>query len=249
MQLWRGKSVKNLTLNLTFNSGRNSRGKIVLRHRGGAHGSRYRVIDFDRHDFNNQFAVVKRVEYDPNRNVPISLICYQNGVLSYILTVNGVRAGNVVANGTDFESKNGNSLPLSYIPPGTLICSFRFFPNFRSGLARAAGAFGQVLKRFGKNYVMIKIPSGQKRFFHVGIWATVGVPAVLKELRPEYVFKAGRSRWFGIRPRVRGVAMNPVDHPHGGNTAGGRPSVSPWSRLTKGYVTKPKRFRSKLIYK
>lgn len=248
MQIWRGKSVKFLTLNLFQGAGRNNRGKIVLRHRGGGHGSRYRMVDFDRSAFNGQFGVIKRIEYDPNRNVPISLICYQNGVLSYILTANGMKTGGVVANGTAFESVNGNSLPLSYIPPGTLVYSFNFFPFFKSGLARAAGAFGQVLKRFGKNYVMIKVPSGQRRFFHIAIWASIGIPSSLKELKPQYIFKAGRSRWFGIRPKVRGVAMNPVDHPHGGNTAGGRPSVSPWAILTKGFVTRPKRFTSKMIY-
>jgi len=252
MRIWKGKVVKSLTVRLKKSSGRNNSGVITLRHRGGGHPSKYRLIDFDRSAFNGKYAFVKRIEYDPSRNVPIALVCYENGVLSYVLCPVGIRPGSMIGNGILFESYNGNSSSLANIPPGTLIHSFGFAPVLRSGLARAAGAFGQVLKRFGRHYIMLKIPSGQKRFFHVSIWASIGIPLALKELKPVYVYKAGRNRWLGYRPSVRGVAMNPIDHPHGGGqgkTSGGRPSVSPWAILTKGFVTKPKRFASKLIYK
>jgi large subunit ribosomal protein L2 len=252
MKLWSGKSVRSLTVKSYYKAGHNELGRITVRHRRGGHPSRYRFVDFDRKFFNGFYGVIKRIEYDPNRNVPLALICYENGFLSYILCPIGIRPGKVIASGVHFESYNGNSLPLSYIPPGTIIHAFAFSPFSSTGLARAAGAFGQVLKRYGRDYVMLKIPSGQKRFFHVSIWASIGVPMPLTDLKPNMYFKAGRMRWLGYRSSVRGVAMNPVDHPHGGGqgkTSGGRPSVSPWAILTKGYVTRPKRFASKLIYK
>lgn len=252
MRLWFGKSVKSLCVKVNSKAGRNLGGRITVRHRIGGHAKKYRFVDFDRKFFNGLGGLIKRVEYDPNRNVPIALVCYENGVLSYILCPVGLRVGSVVGSGVVFESYNGNSLPLSHIPPGTLVHSFAFTPFARSGIARSAGTFGQVLKRFGRDYVMLKIPSGQKRFFHVSIWASIGVPMSITDLKPNKIYKAGRNIWLGYRPSVRGVAMNPVDHPHGGGqgkTSGGRPSVSPWAILTKGYVTGSKRFKTKLIYK
>lgn len=253
MRFWKGSSLKNLTISLKSSGGRNNRGKITVRHQGGRlNRLKYRLIDFSRLSVKNIPAVVRRFEYDTNRNAVIALITYKTGVNCYILATTGLHIGSIVMSSIYAELKTGNSLPLSHIPVGSFVSSISFFPGVRTGVARSAGSFAQILKKLSNGYVLLKLPSGEQRYFHNSIWCTYGSILPYYDIQNFKLFKAGRVRNLGIRPTVRGTAMNPVDHPHGGGqgkTSGGRSSVSPWAILTKGYVTVPNRFASPLIYK
>jgi len=252
MKLWRGKSFKKLTKSIKKSGGRNFKGRITTRHFGGGHSYRTRIVDFDRSTFNTQPSWIKRFEYAPGRTGTLALLVYKEGSISYVLASNGLKLGQMIGNGINFDTLPGNSLPLTHVPPGTIMHSVNFRPGSKSGVARAGGTFVQMLRRYNDRYSLMKIPSGEKRLFQSELWGTIGTVMPVNVLKKQIKFKAGANRWRGIRPSVRGVAMNPVDHPHGGGqgkTSGGRPSVSPWARLTKGFVTKPKRFTKSIVYR
>jgi large subunit ribosomal protein L2 len=233
------KLLKNLTIMLKSSAGRSSSdGHITVRHRGGGHSNRYRLIDFFRSILDIP-AIVLRVERDPVRNAYICLICYANGTLSYLIQPEALNIGQVVMASTKWlPTEIGNALPLSFIPIGTLVHNVQLTPSGKSLIVRAAGTSAQILKQ-SRFYTLLKLPSTELRFFNSNCIATVGV--VSNSLfKFKHLNKAGNSRWLGRRPSVRGVAMNPIDHPHGGGqgkTSGGRPSVSAWAKLTKGYKT------------
>jgi len=244
-------SVRNLTVALKRTSGRSSLdGHITVRHRGGAHKKRYRKIDFYRTCY-DQAGLVLRSERDPNRNVEIVLVCYSNGALSYLIQAEGVNLGTFIFSSQNkLPIANGNAMPLRYIPIGTFVHNVQLQPSLKFTIARAAGTYVQVLKK-AKELTLVRMPSKELRYISSHCLATVGVVgnALFKFKK---LYKAGQNRWLGFRPRVRGVAMNPIDHPHGGGqgkTSGGRPSVTPWARLTKGYKTNRTKLKNKFIFK
>ncbi len=252
MKLWRGKSFKQLTTSLRKSGGRNYRGRVTTAHIGGGHAHRFRQVDYERSTANDKPSWIRRFEYAPGRTGALALLAQKDGVLAYVLASNGTKQGQMVGNGINFDIAPGNSLPLTHVPPGTMLHSLNFRVGSITGVARAGGSSVQMLRRYSSKYSLIKLSSGEKRLFQSALWAIVGSVLPVNTMKKERKLKAGVSRWLGIRPSVRGVAMNPVDHPHGGGqgkTSGGRPSVSPWARLTKGYVTKPKRFMKSIIYK
>jgi len=218
--------------------GRNNAGRITVRHRGGGHKQHYRKIDFKRSK-DGIAAKVERLEYDPNRSAHIALLCYADGERRYIIAPKGVSAGTELMSGAGAPIKNGNCLPIRNIPVGSTIHCIEMRPGKGAQLARSAGAAVQLVAREG-NYAQLRLRSGEVRKVHVDCRATVGeVSNSEHSLRK--LGKAGAKRWRGIRPTVRGVAMNPVDHPHGGGegrTSGGRHPVSPWGTPTKGYKTR-----------
>ena len=219
-------------------AGRNNLGRVTTRHQGGGHKKSYRVIDF-RRDKDGIFAKVERIEHDPNRSANIALLCYADGERRYIVSPKGLVAGQQLENGPEAPIKSGNALPLKNIPVGTTIHCIEMMPGKGAQLARAAGSSAQLLAREGE-YAQLRLRSGEIRKVHVNCRATIGeVGNEENSLRS--IGKAGAQRWRGIRPTVRGVAMNPIDHPHGGGegkTAAGRHPVSPWGTLTKGYRTR-----------
>jgi large subunit ribosomal protein L2 len=218
--------------------GRENRGLISVRHRGGGHKRRYRVIDF-RRDKIGVPAKVETIEYDPNRSANIALVCYADGERRYILAPDGLKVGARVIASPDADIVVGNALPLRTIPLGTTIHNVEL-RRFRGGqICRSAGAAAQLMAREG-DYALVRLPSGETRRVHVECYASIGQVGNLEHENAS-VGKAGRNRWKGWRPTVRGVAMNPVDHPHGGGegkTSGGRPSVTPWGVPTKGKKTR-----------
>jgi large subunit ribosomal protein L2 len=227
--------------------GRNSAGRITTRHRGGGHKQRYRIIDFKR-DKDGVQGKVERIEYDPNRTAHIALVLYTDGERRYILAPKGVKAGDPVVSGNEAAIKPGNSLPLRNIPLGTVIHAIEMKPGKGAQMARAAGASVQLVAREGI-HVTLRLRSGEMRKVLADCRATVGeVGNGEHSLRK--LGKAGATRWRGVRPTVRGVVMNPVDHPHGGGegrTSGGRHPVSPWGMPTKGYKTRKNKRTDKLI--
>jgi large subunit ribosomal protein L2 len=227
--------------------GRNSAGRITTRHRGGGHKQRYRIIDFKR-DKDGVQGKVERIEYDPNRTAHIALVLYTDGERRYILAPKGVKAGDPVVSGNEAAIKPGNSLPLRNIPLGTVIHAIEMKPGKGAQMARAAGAGVQLVAREGI-HVTLRLRSGEMRKVLADCRATVGeVGNGEHSLRK--LGKAGATRWRGVRPTVRGVVMNPVDHPHGGGegrTSGGRHPVSPWGMPTKGYKTRKNKRTDKLI--
>ncbi|HRP68032.1 MAG TPA: 50S ribosomal protein L2 [Turneriella sp.] len=229
---------------LTFkkeSAGRNNQGRITSRRRGGGHKRRYRVIDFRRNKFNIP-ATVETVEYDPNRSANIALICYADGARSYIIAPQGLKIGQKIISAPKVEIEVGNAAPLSSLPIGAHIHNIELTLGRGGQLARSAGTFAIISGRDG-DYTIIKLPSGETRKVHNRCIATLGVVGN-HEHELVSLGKAGRSRWLGLRPRVRGVAMNPVDHPLGGGegkTSGGRHPVSPWGQPTRGYKTRNKR--------
>ena len=238
---------KALTVTLKKHSGRNSRGKITVRHRGGGYRPKYRIIDFKR----NKDGIpgkVATIEYDPNRTARIALIVYADGEKSYIIAPNGLKVGQTVVSGSGVAPEVGNSLPLSEIPLGTLIHNIELYPGQGAAMARSAGSYAQLLAREGK-FAIIKLPSGETRMILVTCRATVGVVSNIDH-NLESSGKAGRKRWLGRRPRNRGVVMNPVDHPMGGGegrASGGHPR-SRKGLLAKGYKTRnPKKTSAKFI--
>lgn len=232
-------------------NGRNHSGKIVVRHKGGAKKRNYRLIDFKRILFEVP-AVVLTIEYDPNRTSLISLILYKNGFLSYILTPHNLKIGDVVKSTMrSVDASLGNCLELSVMPLGIMIHNIELKSQKGGQLCRAAGTFAIVLSKYKLKFLIIRLNSGLEYILYEGNLASVGMVSNINHIYTS-LKKAGVSRNFGIRPTVRGVAMNPIDHPHGGGegkTSGGRPSVSPWGWLTKGKKTRNVRKKNKFILK
>jgi len=247
-ELYKGKPVKKLTHGLTKSGGRNNNGRITARRMGGGHKRIYRIIDFKRRKF-DVAATVERLEYDPNRTGFIALIKYDDGELAYILAPQRLRAGDKVVSGERVDVKPGNAMPLNSIPVGTIVHNVEMRQGRGGQLARSAGTYAQLVGR-DQGYAQIKLSSGELRMVRGECMATIGAVSNPDQANIT-ISKAGRSRWLGKRPSVRGVAMNPVDHPHGGGegrTSGGRHPVTPWGKPTKGKRTRsPKKPSSKLI--
>jgi large subunit ribosomal protein L2 len=216
-------------------SGRNSFGHITTRHKGGGHKQHYRLVDFRRNK-DGIVAKVERLEYDPNRSAHIALLCYADGERRYILAPRGLTVGSTVQNGAEAPIKAGNTLPLRNIPVGSTIHAVEMLPGKGAQIARSAGTSVQLLARDGE-YAQLRLRSGEIRKVHVNCRATLGEVGN-EEHNLRVIGKAGANRWRGIRPTVRGICMNPVDHPHGGRTNGGMHPVSPWGQQAKGKKTR-----------
>ncbi len=246
-ELHKGKPYEPLLEKQSKNSGRNNNGRITVRHRGGGSKQRYRIIDFKR-DKDGVPAKVERIEYDPNRTSHIALLLYVDGERRYIIAPNGIKAGDEVMSGNEASIHVGNSMPLRNIPLGTTIHCIELKPGKGAQLARSAGAAVQLVAKEG-HHATIRLRSGEMRKILSDCRATIGeVSNDEHQLRS--LGKAGATRWRGVRPTVRGVAMNPVDHPHGGGegrTSGGRHPVSPWGTPSKGYKTRKNKRTDKLI--
>ena len=235
---------KSLVRKLKKTGGRNNKGRITSRRRGGGHKRNYRIIDFKRNKFDIE-GNVATIEYDPNRSAFIALIHYVDGEKRYIIQPNGLKVGDKIISGEKVELKTGNAMQLKNIPSGQFVHNIEMIPGKGAQMARSAGAFVQVMAR-DKNYVTLKLPSGEVRMVPEKCLATIGVVGN-KQHELVRSGKAGRSRWLGKRPKVRGVAMNPVDHPMGGGegkSSGGRHPVTPWGKPTKGYKTRKKNKKS-----
>jgi large subunit ribosomal protein L2 len=236
--LWKGKPVKELTEGLTKKGGRNNLGRITARRRGGGHKRRYRLVDFKRRNFNVP-AKVLRLEYDPNRTAFIALIEYEGGEKSYILAPQRLAAGDTVISGEKADIKPGNAMPLASIPVGTIVHNVEMKVGKGGQIARSAGTYVQLVGR-DAGYALLRLSSGEVRMVRAECMATIGAVSNPDQANIK-LGKAGRKRWLGKRPAVRGVAMNPIDHPHGGGegrTSGGRHPVTPWGRPTKGAKTR-----------
>lgn len=237
-ELTRVAPEKSLMVPLKRLSGRNNMGHMTVRHRGGAHKRQYRIVDF-RRDKDGIAAKVFSIEYDPNRSARISLLHYADGEKRYILAPEGLKVGATVVSGAEADIVVGNCLPLLNIPIGTVIHNIELKRSRGGQLVRSAGGGAQLVAKEG-NYAQVRLPSGEIRLVDIQCRATIGQVGNLEHENVS-IGKAGRSRWLGRRPAVRGVAMNPVDHPHGGGegkTSGGRHPVSPWGLPTKGYKTR-----------
>ncbi len=236
-EITKSEPEKSLLAPLKKKAGRNNQGRITVRHRGGGHKRRYRIIDFKRDKWGVP-AKVAAIEYDPNRSARIALLHYLDGEKRYIIWPEGLKVGDTVVAGPDAEIKVGNALPLENIPVGTFIHNIELTPGKGGQLVRAAGMSAQILGRQG-DYIQVRLPSNEIRLIHKKCMATVGTVG-LAEHELVKLGKAGRKRWLGIRPTVRGTAMNPVDHPHGGGEGRtfGKHPVSPWGQPTKGYKTR-----------
>ena len=233
---------KSLTVSLKKNAGRNNRGAITVRHRGGGNRRRYRIIDFKRMK-DDIPATVKTIEYDPNRSANIALVCYADGEKRYIIAPDGLKVGDVIYSGADVDIKLGNALPLSNIPTGTFVHNVELYPGRGGQLARSAGNAAQLMAK-EDDYAQVRLPSGEVRRISMNCRATIGeVGNIDHELVS--IGKAGRTRHMGIRPTVRGSVMNPNDHPHGGGEGKapvGRPGpVTPWGKPALGYKTRKKK--------
>jgi len=239
-ELWKGGPVKALTTGGGKSGGRNANGRITVRRIGGGHKKRYRVVDLKRAKFDVP-AVVERIEYDPNRTGFIALIRYKDGELSYILAPQRLAVGDTVVAGERADIKPGNAMPLKSIPVGTIVHNVELKPGRGGQMARAAGTYVQIVGR-DVGYALLRMASGEVRMVRSDCMATIGAVSNPDQQNIK-IGKAGRSRWMGKRPSVRGTAMNPVDHPHGGGegrTKGGRHPVTPWGKPTKGYRTRKK---------
>lgn len=243
----KGKPLASLTEKLNKTGGRNNQGRITVRHIGGGTRSQYRIIDFKR-DKDGIDARVERIEYDPNRSALIALLVYKDGEKRYMVAPGGLNAGDTVVSGSDAPIKTGNCLPLKNIPVGTTIYCVELKAGKGAQMLRSAGCSGQLVAKEGV-YATLKLRSGEMRKVHLSCRASIGeVSNSENSLRS--LGKAGAKRWRGVRPTVRGVAMNPVDHPHGGGegrTSGGRHPVSPWGVPTKGYKTRKNKRTSAFI--
>ncbi|MDH3596390.1 MAG: 50S ribosomal protein L2 [Rhodospirillales bacterium] len=245
--LWKGKPVKKLTEGLTGKGGRNNVGRITARRRGGGHKRRYRLVDFKRRKFDVPAKVV-RLEHDPNRTAFIALIEYEDGEQSYILAPQRIGPGDTVISGAKADIKPGNAMPLGAIPVGTIVHNVEMKPGKGGQMARSAGTYVQLVGR-DSGYALLRLSSGEVRMVRAECMATVGAVSNQDQANIK-LGKAGRKRWLGKRPSVRGVAMNPVDHPHGGGegrTSGGRNPVTPWGKPTKGARTRGKKKSDALI--
>jgi large subunit ribosomal protein L2 len=245
--LHKGRSLDALTEKKSQKAGRNNHGHITTRHKGGGHKQHYRIIDFKR-DRDGIVAKVERLEYDPNRSANIALLCYADGERRYIIAPKGMVVGQEVVSGPEAPIKPGNALPIRNIPVGSTIHCIEIMPGKGAQLARAAGTSVQLLAREG-SYAQVRLRSGEIRRIHVECRATIGEVGN-EENNLRKIGKAGANRWRGIRPTVRGTAMNPVDHPHGGGegrTGEGRVPVSPWGQPTKGYRTRSNKRTDSMI--
>jgi large subunit ribosomal protein L2 len=243
-ELWKGKPVKSLTEGKNAKGGRNNTGRMTMRHRGGGHKQRYRLVDFKRRKFDVS-ATVERLEYDPNRSAFIALIKYADGELNYILAPQRLTQGDAVVSGERCDIKPGNAMPMENIPVGTIIHNIEMRPGKGGQIARAAGTYAQLVGK-DAGYAQLRLSSGEARMVPAKCMATIGAVSNPDNKNINKA-KAGRNRWLGKRPSVRGVAMNPVDHPHGGGegrTSGGRHPVSPWGVPTKGKRTRSKKKKS-----
>jgi large subunit ribosomal protein L2 len=247
-ELWNGSPVKKLTQGLTKSGGRNNRGRITSFHRGGGHKRTYRMIDFKRRKFDVE-GTVERLEYDPNRTAFIALITYADGEQNYIVAPQRLAAGDkVISSESAVDVKPGNCMPLERMPVGTIVHNIEMKPRKGGQVARSAGAYAQYVGR-DQGWAILRLQSGEQRLVHGSCLATVGAVS-----NPDHsntnLGKAGRSRWLGRKPVTRGVAMNPVDHPHGGGegrTSGGRHPVTPWGKPTKGKRTRSNKATDKFI--
>jgi large subunit ribosomal protein L2 len=246
-ELHKGKPYAALLEKKTKNGGRNNAGRITTRHRGGGHKQHYRVIDFKRNK-DSIPAKVEHLEYDPNRSAHIALLLYSDGERRYIIAPQGVKAGDTLMSGQDAPIKQGNCLPLRNIPVGTTVHAIELKPGKGAQIARSAGASVQLVAREGA-YATLRLRSGEMRKVLAECRASIGVVSNT-EHNLRKLGKAGATRWRGVRPTVRGVAMNPVDHPHGGGegrTSGGRHPVTPWGVPTKGYKTRKNKRTDNMI--
>jgi large subunit ribosomal protein L2 len=245
--LWKGGPVKALSEGLTKSGGRNNAGRITARRRGGGHKRLYRMVDFKRHKFDVPAKVV-RLEYDPNRTAFIALIEYDDGEVSYILAPQRLEAGDSVVSGEKVDIKPGNAMPLASIPVGTIVHNVEMKVGKGGQIARSAGTYVQLVGR-DAGHALLRLGSGEVRMVRAECMATIGAVSNSDQGNIK-LGKAGRNRWLGKRPSVRGVAMNPVDHPHGGGegrTSGGRHPVTPWGRPTKGAKTRHNKKTDRLI--
>ncbi|MBB4274029.1 50S ribosomal protein L2 [Rhizobium mongolense] len=246
--LWKGKPVKVLTEGLTSKGGRNNAGRITVRFQGGGHKRTYRLVDFKRRKFDVE-GTVQRIEYDPNRTAYIALVTYADGEQAYILAPQRLAAGdNVIASDKAVDVKPGNTMPLQFIPVGSIIHNVEMKPGKGGQIARSAGGYAQLVGR-DQGMAILRLNSGEQRLVHGTCLATIGAVS-----NPDHGNindgKAGRSRWRGKKPHNRGVVMNPVDHPHGGGegrTSGGRHPVTPWGKPTKGKRTRSNKSTDKMI--
>jgi large subunit ribosomal protein L2 len=245
--LHRGAPLKTLTEGKSSSGGRNSNGRITVRFRGGGHKKAYRVIDFKRRKVDAP-ATVERIEYDPNRTAFIALIKYQDGEQSYILAPQRLSAGDTVVAGEHVDVKPGNAMPLANIPIGTIVHNIELKIGKGGQIARSAGTYAQIVGRDG-DYVIVRLNSGEQRLVNGRCMGTIGAVSNPDNMNTS-IGKAGRKRWLGRRPHNRGVAMNPIDHPHGGGegrTSGGRHPVTPWGFPTKGKKTRKNKSTTKFI--
>jgi large subunit ribosomal protein L2 len=246
-ELYKGKPVKALTVGKPEKGGRNNFGRITVRFRGGGHKQTYRIIDFKRRKFDAP-GTVERLEYDPNRTSFIALLRYPDGEQAYIIAPQRLAVGETVIAGVQVDVKPGNAMPLASIPVGTIVHNIETKIGKGGALARAAGAYAQIVGR-DQGYVALRLNSGEQRLVHGQCFATVGAVSNPDHMNAS-LGKAGRNRWLGRRPHNRGVTMNPVDHPHGGGegrTSGGRHPVSPWGKPTKGKKTRSNKATDKFI--
>ena len=246
-ELYKGKPVKALTVGKPEKGGRNNLGRITVRFRGGGHKQTYRIIDFKRRKFDAP-GTVERLEYDPNRTSFIALLRYPDGEQAYIIAPQRLAVGETVIAGVQVDVKPGNAMPLASIPVGTIVHNIETKIGKGGALARAAGAYAQIVGR-DQGYVSLRLNSGEQRLVHGQCFATVGAVSNPDHMNAS-LGKAGRNRWLGRRPHNRGVTMNPVDHPHGGGegrTSGGRHPVSPWGKPTKGKKTRSNKATDKFI--
>jgi len=246
-ELYKGKPVKALTEGLTKSGGRNNAGRVTAFRHGGGHKRTYRKIDFKRRKWNIE-ATVERLEYDPNRTAFIALIKYKDGELAYIIAPQRLKAGDVVIAGDKVDVKPGNAMPLKAIPVGTIVHNVELKPLKGAQMARSAGTYAQVVGR-DTGYAQLRMASGEVRLVPDVCMATIGAVSNPDNMN-EVWGKAGRTKWLGRKPSVRGVAMNPVDHPHGGGegkTSGGRHPVTPWGKKTRGPKTRKTKPSDRLI--
>lgn len=245
--LYKGKPVKALTEGLTKSGGRNNMGRVTAFRHAGGHKRTYRIIDFKRRKWDSP-AIVERLEYDPNRTAFIALIRYKDNELAYIIAPQRLKVGDEVVAGEKVDIKPGNAMPLKSIPVGTIVHNVELKPLKGGQMARAAGSYVQVVGR-DAGFAQLRMTSGEVRMVPDGCMATIGAVSNPDNMNENWG-KAGRSRWLGLRPSVRGVAMNPVDHPHGGGegkTSGGRHPVTPWGKKTRGPKTRKIQSSDRLI--
>jgi len=242
--LWKGAPVKMLVEGKSRTGGRNNHGRTTMRHIGGGHKQAYRLVDFRRRKFDLE-ASVERLEYDPNRTAFLALLKYEDGELSYILAPQRLAAGDRVVSGEKVDVKPGNAMPLASMPIGTIVHNVELKPARGGQVARSAGSYVQLVGR-DAGWAILKLNSGETRRVRQECMATVGAVS-----NPDHanisIGKAGRTRWQGIRPTVRSTAMNPVDHPNGGRTKGGKHWATPWGKPTKGYKTRKNKSTQKFI--
>jgi len=246
-EITKSEPEKSLMTPLRSTGGRNNKGNISCRHKGGGHRRRYRIVDFKR-EKDGVPAKVAAIEYDPNRSARLALLNYADGEKRYIVAPVGLSVGDVIVSGEDVDIKTGNNLPLKSVPLGTQVHNVEMVPGRGAQMARGAGNFCQVLAKEG-GYVQLRLPSGEVRMVSLNCRCTVGQVGNV-EHENVVIGKAGKQRWLGVRPSVRGVAMNPIDHPMGGGegkSSGGRHPCTPWGKPTKGYKTRKKKLSDKLI--